>query len=464
MRTLLLAAVAALGIVLDVGSTQAQLRSRGLAVVPDEERRSRIVEVIGQAQIPAALRAQRGATETEQLRHQALQSARAAAHDRISREISGSADLELRNAADSQDIAVIESRDISGPQDQFQVWARVEVRLYPRRLMAGAPAVPASAPQAEPGRAPPRSPEAPAAQEPLTVTIRTDRREYVEGEEFIVTVRGNRDFYARITYEDAAGKIIQVLPNAFRSEARFEGGRDYRIPGDGDRFRLRVTQPFGQERFTVYASTTPIAPITETPQQRGAGLAVVQEPRPDVGIRARGLEVVAAPPMPSAPSSTVAAPPPALPSSGSVEFYEAVWLVTTRSSAPQPAAIPPTPAPAAVAPPPSAPRPPAAPAAASAPRPAAAPQRAQDTADSRLPRVCTPALGRQLLRDINRLKPIRNSDVDIIDLMNLRTTSADASGLTCAAILLASNGERVNATIRIFISSLGEVLFELRPI
>jgi len=114
--------------------------------------------------------------------------------------------------------------------------------------------------------------------------------------------------------------------------------------------------------------------------------------------------------------------------------------------------------------------PPPAPAAAATPpavvpqRPAAAVPRPRDTADSRLPRVCTPALGRQLLRDINSLKPIRNSDIDIIDLMNLRTTSADASGLNCAAILLASNGERVNATIRIFISSLGEVLFEVRAI
>lgn len=467
-----------MGVMLSGVPAYAQPQPRGLAVVPDEERRSQIVEVLGLAQIPPALRSQRGSADTERLRNEALRAARIAAHERVSREISNSPNLELRNGPDSQDVVVIETRDVSAPQDQFQIWARVEVRLYPTVLLAGPP-------PSSPGQPQPAAPQVPSAttgganqQEPLTVTIRTDRREYVEGEEIIVTVRGNRDFYGRITYEDASGRIIQVLPNAFRSEARFEGNRDYRIPGDGDRFRLRVTAPFGQERFTVYASTAPIAQIAAPPQQRGAGVTVAEQPRPDVGLRARGLEVVEAAPMPAAPTRSVAAPPV---NAASVDFYEAVWLVTTlpiggqAPAAPAPSSAPGGPPPAQAAPPAIPPPPVAAPApaaptatpptAAARPetrRPAARPQQQSTTADARLPRQCSAALGRQLLRDINRMKPIRNSDVDIVDLINLRTTTIDASGLNCAATLLASNGERVDATIRIFISSLGEVLFELK--
>lgn len=482
MRVALLFGLSLLGALLVSNPSDAQPQPRGLAVVPDEERRSQIVEVVGQAQIPSALRAQRGANDSEQLRRQAIESARAVAHQRVSREIANSPNLELRNGPDSDDVVVIEARDISGPQDQFQIWARVEVRLYPKLFLAMPPASEPGQPQAGPERTPTPSGNEANQQEPLTVTIRTDRREYVEGEEFIVTVRGNREFYGRITYEDVSGRIIQVLPNAYRSEARFEANRDYRIPGDGDRFRLRVTAPFGQERFTVYASTAPIAQIADPPQQRGAGLSVAQQPRPEVGLRARGLEVVEAPPMPSSPTraATVPQAPPA--NTTAVEFYEAVWLVTTRSrdaqapTAPTPGptstppaldvapSVPDPPAAALPTPPRQQARPAAAPTRPEPQRPAARPHRSAETADARLPRQCSAALGRQLLRDINRTKPIRNSDVEIVDLLNFRTTAVDSSGLNCSVTLLASNGERLDATIRIFISSLGEVLFELRPV
>ena len=69
-----------------------------------------------------------------------------------------------------------------------------------------------------------------------------------------------------------------------------------------------------------------------------------------------------------------------------------------------------------------------------------------------------------MLRDINQMRPIRNSPIEIVDLQNLTTFSADASGLTCTATLLASNGERVNSTVRLYISQLGEVLIEVRPL
>jgi hypothetical protein len=210
MRSLLLLALALSLGSMSVVPAHAQPKSRGISVVPDEERRSRIVEIIGQAQVPPQLRGQRGTAETELLRRQAIQVARAAAHEKVSREIGASPGLELRGSPDSEYISVLETRDVSGPQDRFQVWVRVEVRLYPRLLLA-APQPPAvqvpstAAPTAPSGNVPS------VVEEPLTILIRTDRREYVEGEEMILTVRGILDDIAYVSNYHAETRVIFKL-------------------------------------------------------------------------------------------------------------------------------------------------------------------------------------------------------------------------------------------------------------
>jgi hypothetical protein len=76
MRSLLILALA-----LSLGSmsgvpAHAQPKTPGLAVVPDEERRSRIVEIFGQVQFLPALRGPRGTADTDYLRQKFIQNAR----------------------------------------------------------------------------------------------------------------------------------------------------------------------------------------------------------------------------------------------------------------------------------------------------------------------------------------------------------------------------------------------------
>lgn len=444
-------------------AAHAQPRTRGLSVVPDEERRSHIVEVIGKADIPSHLMQQRGASDTEALRQKAISDGRSAAFSKVSDKISNSGDLELRGDAFSQDVVVLETKDISAPRDTYQVSMLVEVRIYPRLILA-APNPSQSTPGVQSSGVSQASQS--AQTQPLTVSIRTDRRDYLEGEEIIVTMKGNRDFYARVTYEDAEGKTVQVLPNSFRSEVRFEANREYRIPGDGDRFRLRVTPPFGQERFTVYASSVPVANLSSAQADPASGISNIPAARGEVSHRARGLAVVEAPPLQSSET------PPATSNSGrSVEFYEAVWAVNTRSreqQLPTPASTAPSAAPqnqstasvpakAMEAQPNQPSRPP------TIQRPAKPNPPATNAADARLPQFCSLGLGRQLLADINNLKPIRFSALQVVDIQGLVTKSNDHTGLTCSGILVASNGERLPVDMRIFISGLGEVLFEVKP-
>ncbi len=95
----------------------------------------------------------------------------------------------------------------------------------------------------------------------LDVRIWTERREYREREPITLTLQGNRDFYAKIAWIDAAGKVRQLLPNNYRQIAVFEKGRRYRLPDEGDRYRLEVRPPFGVVRFVVYAARLPMSHV-----------------------------------------------------------------------------------------------------------------------------------------------------------------------------------------------------------
>ena len=94
----------------------------------------------------------------------------------------------------------------------------------------------------------------------LTVRIWTDKKRYKEGEHVNVYVEGNRDFNARIVKVGAKG-IHQLLPNNYRQVSFFKKGKTYKIPDEGDRFNLQVSQPFGTESFVVYATSLPMSHI-----------------------------------------------------------------------------------------------------------------------------------------------------------------------------------------------------------
>lgn len=135
--------------------------------------------------------------------------------------------------------------------------------------------------------------DAPAALEdpsaPLTVKLWADKTAYKTGEKIRIYLKGNKPFYARVLYRDAAGEVIQLLPNPFRTADYFNGGTVYEIPAGGDQFDLAVAPPFGEENIVVYASTTPLGDIRM--ETRG-GVYKVKTRKKDISEMTRGVKII----------------------------------------------------------------------------------------------------------------------------------------------------------------------------
>ncbi|NVO00474.1 MAG: DUF4384 domain-containing protein [Geobacteraceae bacterium] len=99
---------------------------------------------------------------------------------------------------------------------------------------------------------------------PLSVRVWSDKTKYGQGEKIRVFVKGNRPFYGRVVYQDASGAMVQILPNPYRKNSYFNGGTVYEIPSADDRFDLEVSPPFGAEKITLFASTSPMGDVSLT--------------------------------------------------------------------------------------------------------------------------------------------------------------------------------------------------------
>lgn len=91
---------------------------------------------------------------------------------------------------------------------------------------------------------------------PLTVELWTEKDVYNIGDDMKFYFRGNKPFYARAVYVDAEGNHIQVTSRG--KSKYYKGGVVYEIPGDSDRFVLRITPPLGNEKLILYTSTQPM--------------------------------------------------------------------------------------------------------------------------------------------------------------------------------------------------------------
>ena len=93
--------------------------------------------------------------------------------------------------------------------------------------------------------------------EMLDVRLWTDPGLLRDGKAVTVYFRSNRDFYGRIIRIGSRGEVEQLLPNIYRQTSLFKAGVVYRIPDEGDRFKLNRTQSSGSERWVIYA--TPVS-------------------------------------------------------------------------------------------------------------------------------------------------------------------------------------------------------------
>ncbi|MDA0957962.1 MAG: DUF4384 domain-containing protein [Proteobacteria bacterium] len=151
---------------------------------------------------------------------------------------------------------------------------------------------------------------------PLFVQLWASASELMEDQRLSIYLKANKPFFGRIIYTDAAGTKLQLLPNPYREDAYFQGGVVYEIPSGLDQFDLVVQAPFGQEKVSLYASTSPLGDLEST----NLG-PVLQVQTTDIARKTRGIKVV------SRPKNTDLAPTPSV-----SEFAEASINLTTRPS------------------------------------------------------------------------------------------------------------------------------------
>jgi len=270
---------------------------RAVEVSPDQEHRSNIVEVDGYVQLSEE-------KSIRDIRLEAFANARRQALENAETHIKSQTRVEnyqleydlIESGAEGV-VKVLEQKDFGIENNsRYHVWIKAEVTYVLK-------------PTTEPAKQKAlMSPEA-----PLTVKVWTDKKTYSDGEYITIHMEGNRDFYARIVNIGSNGKVIQLLPNAYRQMHQFRGGQRYQVPGPGDRFSLKVTPPYGQERIVVYASETPMGDIPM--KSLGGGLKEYQGSNDDLAFRVRSIQPVAR------TSADV--------TSGSTGFYEASWVVET---------------------------------------------------------------------------------------------------------------------------------------
>jgi hypothetical protein len=88
----------------------------------------------------------------------------------------------------------------------------------------------------------------PPQERPFTMNIGVDKPTYRVGDEVVITVRTSRTCYLTLYDISTEGEVTQIFPNQFASDNLVQGGYEYRIPTQTDRFYFEISGPPGTER------------------------------------------------------------------------------------------------------------------------------------------------------------------------------------------------------------------------
>ncbi len=91
---------------------------------------------------------------------------------------------------------------------------------------------------------------------PLSVKFWTEKDKYIINEKVKVFLMSNKDCYFTLIYHDAENNIVQIFPNQHNNDNFIRANKLYTIPNDTDHYEFTVSSPFGEEKLTVYASTS----------------------------------------------------------------------------------------------------------------------------------------------------------------------------------------------------------------
>lgn len=121
---------------------------------------------------------------------------------------------------------------------------------------------------------------------PLSLKVWTNKKSFKAGETMKVYLRGNKPFFGRLIYVNAASTNLQILPNPSRKNNYFQGGVIYEVPTGNDKFDLTVQEPFGTEKLVLYGSTSPLGQLDAI--DLGAVLQV-EESVEEIAAKTRGI-------------------------------------------------------------------------------------------------------------------------------------------------------------------------------
>ncbi len=106
----------------------------------------------------------------------------------------------------------------------------------------------------------------PATSSEFSVRLRSNKKQFTEGDSIVLTLSGSQDFYGAILNQSSGGEVLQLLPNEGRRRMYFKADRNYNFPDplEGDDFHLEVSPPFGRELIWLVASDKPFSVLSSS--------------------------------------------------------------------------------------------------------------------------------------------------------------------------------------------------------
>ena len=81
-----------------------------------------------------------------------------------------------------------------------------------------------------------------------------DSQSFVAGDVISFLVSLDRDAFIYLYYQDASGRVLQILPNSKQQDHFYQQGLFQPLPPAQAEFQFRVGPPFGDEQLVLFAS------------------------------------------------------------------------------------------------------------------------------------------------------------------------------------------------------------------
>lgn len=111
--------------------------------------------------------------------------------------------------------------------------------------------------------------------QPIQIEITThlgDEQTFVAGDVISFLLNLDKEAYLLVIYQDAAGNLIQLLPNRESQKSRYQAGLFISLPDEKAPFRFKVQPPYGDETLWAFASDVPPPEIKGKALQNGLKL------------------------------------------------------------------------------------------------------------------------------------------------------------------------------------------------